>query len=71
MPDHKEPQYSHPPCNLRTGSAELEAAGWTGPGWYFYDETDAGLVGPYDSDAAARDARRRYAADLDAREEPR
>lgn len=39
---------------------DSEWAGWTAPGWYFWDETDAGCVGPFTTKRKARKVCRLY-----------
>ncbi len=40
--------------------------GWAGAGWYFWDETGSQGYGPYEDEATARRALRRYSESLDA-----
>lgn len=35
-------------------------AGYTQDGWYFWDETEAHAIGPYETFEAAEEARRNY-----------
>ena len=39
---------------------DLEDAGYTKPGWYFWDETDAYCHGPFETEEQAREALRGY-----------
>jgi hypothetical protein len=45
--------------------SDAAAAGWTGPGWYFWDETEAYCHGPYHSRLEADEAEVQYARALD------
>ena len=44
---------------------EARAAGWYGPGWYFWDETGAYCHGPFGSREEAEEALERYAESLE------
>jgi len=45
-------------------AADLAAAGWTAPGWYFWDETWSVLHGPYLDQQEAQEALLAYARRL-------
>ena len=43
---------------------DLRLAGYISPGWYYWDETQAGCYGPYESQDAAAQAAAAYAEHL-------
>lgn len=45
-------------------SRGVHAWGYQGPGWYFWDETEAYCYGPYKSEKAAEIALNKYAEKL-------
>ncbi len=45
-------------------SHDAKAAGWEGPGWYFWDAWEM-CHGPYESEELAREASERYGEWLD------
>ena len=50
-----------------TSSDDIEDAyevGYGGPGYYFWDETSAYLVGPYTKEATCIESRERYLKEL-------
>lgn len=44
----------------RDPSSEPEFRGYTADGWYFWDETEGDVVGPYGTFELAEEARRNY-----------
>ena len=51
--------------NPDTKNFDPHACGYEGPGWYFWDETDAFCYGPYVSPDEALQKLRAYGAKLD------
>lgn len=49
---------------LEEETPELVLAGWDGPGWYFVDESQANIHGPFETRAEASRAMRAYAESL-------
>lgn len=45
--------------------ADWKAAGYTNPGWYFWDETEANCYGPYESKAVAAEKFMEYVTMLE------
>jgi len=43
---------------------DADCAGWRGPGWYFWDETQAYCHGPYESEEIAKQKSDEYGANL-------
>lgn len=43
---------------------DADLAGWEGPGWYFWDETQSHCYGPYDDVVSASLAAQRYAREV-------
>lgn len=41
-----------------------DLAGWDGPGWYFWDETEAYCHGPFTTKSEAEAAKTKYAEQL-------
>lgn len=39
---------------------EFVCEGYKGPGWYFWDETETGLIGPFQNDSRANTALKVY-----------
>lgn len=46
-------------------AADLELAGFTTPGWYFWDETDTQCYGPFDTEEKATEEREKYIRYID------
>jgi hypothetical protein len=44
--------------------SDAQAAGYNGPGWYFWDETESLCYGPYGSREEAAEKMREYATTL-------
>lgn len=60
-----EPRPTDPIIHLiKEANDDLIAAGYEGPGWYFWDETDAYCHGPFSTRDEASDACREYAKNL-------
>jgi hypothetical protein len=51
-------------CTSPESQAQMKEAGYTGPGWYFWDETQSGCYGPYASALKAHQEQARYAREV-------
>ena len=43
---------------------DANLAGWTGPGWYFWDEAQSSCIGPFGSKAECERAAKHYGDQL-------